>query len=80
MCLSVYMGVYTHMCDSPKLTPGIFLDSTPCYLLRQGLSLNLELWSLVSLAGQLAPGICLPNAETTGNQHTTLTFKWVLGT
>lgn len=38
---------------------GVFLSCAPLYLLRQGLSPNLELPALATLSGQLAPGICV---------------------
>lgn len=64
------MDVYTHMYGSPKLIPGIFLDNTPCYLLRQDFSLNLELRSLVSLTGQLCPWNPVSASRMLGLQET----------
>ena len=37
------MHVYAHVCGGPKLISYIFLDCPICCVLRQGLSLNLEL-------------------------------------
>lgn len=35
---------------------GVLLDQSPPYTLSQSLSLSPELWDLVRVAGQLAPG------------------------
>lgn len=46
-------------CRGQRSMLGVFLNISPSWLLRQGLSLDLETTSLVSLAGQWALGILL---------------------
>lgn len=66
VCANVHVGVYLgeviHMCRclrKPEVKFKCLPNHLSWYVLRQALSLNLELISLVSLVSQWAPGICL---------------------
>lgn len=48
--IHVYVG--THICKDQKLIPGVALNCSPPYLLKQGLSLNVELTDLGRPVGQ----------------------------
>lgn len=48
--IHVYVG--THICRDQKLIPGVVLNYSPPYLLRQGLLLNVELTDLGRPVGQ----------------------------
>lgn len=49
-CVSVQLSI--HMCLEARCQCRVFLNHSLCYLLRQALSLNLELTNSVRLSGQ----------------------------
>lgn len=53
VCLCVSRHLCVHTCGGLKLMLGDFFNHSPLYLLSQGLSLNMELTNLASLASQL---------------------------
>lgn len=60
----------------------VFLSSSPLYVLRQGLSLNLELALLPRVAGQQTTGILqyLTSLIRRLQEYTTVpAFMWVMG-
>lgn len=74
------MGDSTHMlCEGQKLTPGVFLDHSPFYILRQ--IFNPELSDTAVLASQLALGPLPPSPELWDYRQVTppSSFMWLLG-
>lgn len=64
VCMCTHMFVHGGMCalyaqGDKRLMLDVFLNCSSPYLLRQGLSLSLELDNSARLAGQRAPGILL---------------------
>lgn len=80
MYIYISMSIGTHVCmcmsvcacGVPKLTLDVFLDGSPCTLLRKDLSLNLWLASLPKDC------LCLLSSRITNGQDTCLAFTWVL--
>lgn len=80
VCL--HMRVHEYACEVKRSTPTTFLNFlSPLYVLRQGLSLMLELTNSAKLASQQAsdsPSICLPNTEVPSMHCHARLFTWEL--
>lgn len=68
ICSSSCVYLYAYVFGGQRSTSGSLFYSSPSYFLRPGLSLNLGLADLASLAGQWTPGIFL---RITGIHHST---------
>lgn len=83
-CMWMYMYGGVHACLPtcmwrPKADMKYFLDKSSPYLLRQDLSLKVELASSVGWASQFAPGLSLHISSSMcvlGNPNSVPTFAW----